>query len=245
MKKILIKINLFFLIVLIGTNISAFSQNLKIFGLDQITESADISTDWEIQLYPTIRNISANEITVKVRIEPLEIPEGHSFGACWAGGCLAATIGKWDSQTSIKLPGNSDSPEFTFVAHYYCNYQGGNCTPGTAKFRYTFFNAENPSDNAVLNATLSFVGELGIQESLSLPEINAEYLKGNILKFTAEEAGNSYYCSIFSVNGNLLKSVIFSESTEINLNDLVSGAFVYSVQNQSGNTVAKGKFLKD
>jgi hypothetical protein len=219
------------------------SQNLSIVGIEVFEKSVDINEDWEIQVNSSVKNSSLSDITLKLKIDIIEMPFGHSFGCCWSSGCLGSSIEDWNSPTTVVLPAMSELPPFTFVGHYYCHYKESGCFPGMGKLRYTFYNANDMSDYTTLYATFNFTNGNGIQESLCLPEMNTNCINGNILQLSPEINGHPYQYFIYGLDGVCYASGTFTEDIQVNLNSFSSGAYIYSVLNKSGIVVAKGKML--
>lgn len=235
---------IFIVLILLGFIGDDLKGQLSIVGMDTFEKTANISEEWEIQSYASVRNSSLSTVPVKLRIEVMDMPYGHSYGACWAGGCLPTSYSPiWITETAYSLESMTDMPEFTFVGHYYCYYKDIPCTPGGAKFKFTFFNANDTSDKASYYAYLNFADGNGIQESLCLPGMNTNYMFGNILRLTPDECGIDFTYYIISLNGTCLESATFNQEIRVDMNKYPAGAYIFRVSDKTGKVVSKGKML--
>lgn len=233
-----------FLVLLLIIAQTAFSQNLVIDGLDIVEKSADIKETNEIQVLSKVTNTSTKDIKLRLKINVIEMPFGHSYGACWAGGCLPASTDSWDKSVEYLLPAGTTMPDYYFVGHYYCNYKDGPCITGTGKFCYTFFNAADPKDSVSLFATLTFLDATGIAESVNLSDVNVTCSTDNILRITSKDALNNFTLSLFSINGGILCSQSFSGELNYNISNFTTGFYLYTITSAQGKIIAKGKILK-
>ncbi|OGU57520.1 MAG: hypothetical protein A2X64_04635 [Ignavibacteria bacterium GWF2_33_9] len=235
----------FFLAVLISAFQSGNSGDLSIVDIDIIEKSTNINEEWAFDIMSSVFNSSNETKIIKLKIDIISMPYGHSFGACWASGCLGSSIENWVGEKTFELKPYSKIDDFVFVGHYYCYYQDIACTPGVGKLRFTFFDSNNPNDSASIFATLTFSDGTGITNGYSQSNLEVNYMQSNLLRFTPEDNQESYSYSIISVNGFEVSNDKFSGETEVNLNGMSSGAYLYTVFDSKGKIIAKGKMLKN
>lgn len=238
--KILSKI-IYIALLIFAFNLSAFSQSIVVVGPTTIDTTASMNDEYEIYFKSKITNPTPNDVTVKIKVLVVSLPEGHSFDCCWNGLCGPAGREDWDKSTPYVLKSGEITDDNMFYAHYYCQYKG-DPVPGTGKLKYVFYNVNNPDDKAEINATFTFTPGGSVSEILANPNLKIIHSESNLLSITSEISEN-YKLDIFAINGNTVFSQTFIGNFEKNLNEVSAGVYLFAITNSNGQKVSTGKIL--
>ncbi|MGB9702705.1 MAG: T9SS type A sorting domain-containing protein [Candidatus Kapaibacteriota bacterium] len=219
------------------------AQFLRIVGDTVLSYEANLDETYEILFTTQVQNTSFADLNVKVKVKVLEITEGHSFDVCWAGGCLPPAKEDWDKSPSDVIKGGATLPTNAFYSHYYPYSGASDPKPGTGKLVYTFYDADNPSDNASVTVSFKYYSGSGIIELPQTNSLSINLNEQNTLEIKLNQNDN-YTISIYDTRGNMMLTSTFNSDKNIDLNNFSNGAYVFSIINSESKKVTTGKFIK-
>ena len=113
----------------------------------------------EIRAKAEIKNVTANVINVKAKLEILSLTNGHTVVFCWDI-CYPPVDHDITSEGYLMLMPLGTSGE-NFHADIFADG-----IPGESKARFTFFNVDNPNDSISFTVTF-IVGPTGVEKTVS------------------------------------------------------------------------------
>lgn len=219
------------------------AQYLRIVGDTLLSYEANINETYEIFFTTQIQNIGFANLNVRIKVKVLEMTEGHSFDICWAGGCLPPATSDWDKSPSVVVKGGETLPTNAFYSHYYPYSGSSDAKIGSGKLIYTFYDADNPDDNASATVSFKYYDGMGIVETPMSEAISIDLNDNNSLNIKVVQ-NDTYFISIYNIDGNLIFLRNFNSDTQIDLNPYTKGVYVFSVMNSSSKKVTTGKLIK-
>ncbi|MCX7908102.1 MAG: hypothetical protein N2560_01090 [Ignavibacteria bacterium] len=197
MKRLIV---LFILIVFIP--IILFAKSIEIVsGEFQVNTSPNID---EVKAHCVFKNVSQQEISVKLKIKLIQATEGLDVAFCWGPVCYPPlTLGEFrePSDAISLLPGQTSGPNEFYLTFSPNGYQG------EAIVEAILYVKDNPEDSLNLVFRLSTV--LGVPHSKFDSQILAVSVTGDY--FTLEKFGfTPGTIFVYTIDGKLLyKSFIF------------------------------------
>lgn len=212
------------------------SQNLSVIDFDEyITGTPD---DF-MTIHATVVNSNFLEaIDVKMKVNVHEIQPGQSMLICWGTTCFPPVdaVGEvtWDDYY-YTMQANSTSGNF-FKTDIE---QGG--VLGKIRVTFTFFNANNPSDQASFTAVADVVTtdiqETAFTEMKLYPNPANEYIYIDV-----QDINITGRINILDITGNLVKSNFVQSANEnykLDIRDLSSGIYLLSFIDTQGNQISR------
>ncbi len=243
MNKVL---KIFFVAILIfAASNFAKSQDLHIVGDSLLSFEANITDNSDIFVTKNINNSGFMNLSVKVKVKVIKMTSGHSFDICWGANCLPPATTDWDNSPIYTLNSLTTTPNNTFYAHYYPYDKDSDPIPGQGVLLYTFYDVNNPADNASFQATFTFTQGNDVSEIFSVVGIKTQVSMDNILNINTNGKLGEYTATIYDLNGNLVYKQTFMSDMNYNLNNLSTGAYLFSVVDANGKKVSNGKFIKN
>lgn len=212
------------------------AQNLSVIDYDEyiVGTPDDIMT-----IHAKVVNNSFLEaIDVKMKVNVHEIQPGQSMLICWGTTCFPPvdSVGEssWDDYIyTIDANSNSGNVFKTDIE------QGG--VLGKIHVTFTFFNANNPSDQASFTAVADVVAT-DIQETSSMQIEIFPNPASDFINLKLEEVNINGKINILDMNGKLMKSVDVqsaSETYKLDIGILPSGIYLLSFTDLNGNQISR------
>jgi len=225
------------LLAVVGAFSLMFAQSLEIESYDEIVEinSSGIN-DYSAKV--KIKNIGNAAVTVKCK----RVEFGSNWCAfdsnyfCWDlcyGNDVNWSIGGWAIQ-----PGAVDN---NFSGHAYSTGNGTTCTDSV---RYTFYVENNANDS--VSVVLKFsagpvfsVNENKLQSTKAYPNPAKNYFFVEL----AKQPKPNTTIEIYNLLGSKVRSIaVRSTKVEVNVSDLKSGIYLYSIS-ENGNSIETKKIV--
>lgn len=233
-----------FLLVLAIFSIASKAQNLSLSNADgPIAPGSTISVtgaiNGDIPAYIYITNSSNNNIAIKVRKYENYVVTGTENSFCFNGMCFESTM--YLSPTTLNIAANTTNQN-----GFHGTYSPfGNL--GTTSITYKIFNNADSTDNVMV--TVNYIGTPdGITEKNNNYFTN--FYKNSsgqyVLSYNLEKNSESKLV-ISNILGQKIKVIDLIDKTSnitVDLNDLNSGIYIYSVINDQKLLITK-KFIKD
>lgn len=220
-------------------NIS-FSQSLEFVEQPNSTYSENLDSAWDIFITARIKNVSSQDLNIKVKTEVVSIAYGHTYDVCWNDNCSPATTSNWENSTVYTLSSGAETPSSLFFSHYFAFDQTGIPAEGSGTLRYTFYVSENPEDNLSFEVTYNFTTS-SVFEAVSNPNLQVNFLDNKVLKVVSNELNSSQYTlEIYSLMGAKISQVQFTDYYEKDLSSFSNQVFLFQII-QNGKIVSSGK----
>lgn len=158
--------------------------------------------DWETvspELF--VKNSSANDISVKIRVEEITAPEGTTNNFCGLGSCFTPGTMETPIEFAV-LAGEMIGEEGVFTSHYQANNIEGN-----AVIRYTYFDVANLTDT--ISVTYTFVGTASPEPVQLLDYHNNEILNGDVIDITLRDLSIETVSPEFFLRNNTGREVSY------------------------------------
>lgn len=141
-----------------------------------------------------IKNISNRDISVKIRVEQVSLPDATSSFFCGLGSCFAP--GTMETPNSLLLSaGQLIGPAGVFTAHYSPGEVVGN-----AIMRYTYFDVDNLNDT--ISVTYTFVGTPSSEPVQLFDHHNIEVLNGDVVDLSITDLSTEFVSPEYFVKNN-------------------------------------------
>lgn len=203
--------------------------------LNPTTDKVDIygsQTDDHLQLTHVLKNASSAVVDTKVRVQVIEIAQGHVYYFCDLFQCNPDT--DVDFETDYAFP--MQPGEVTNNAFYIAMKPKGNA--GNTTLKITFLNANNASD--FVSYTVTFHADPTSVDDQPLAS-GSEAISGPTPSPVSETAAfaldlpagsHSASLEIYNMTGKMVQSLnvpVSSKSFSADLSSLPSGAYYYSL----------------
>lgn len=137
-----------------------------------------------------VKNISARDVSVKIRVEEISAPEGTTNYFCGLGICFAPSVMETTNDFPVTA-GQLIGDEGVFTSHYQANN-----IEGDAVIRYTYFDVNNLNDT--ISVTYTFVGTPSLAPIQLFDHHNIEILNGSlidlsVLDLSVEEVSPEFF----------------------------------------------------
>ncbi|NPD44121.1 MULTISPECIES: T9SS type A sorting domain-containing protein [unclassified Lentimicrobium] len=196
--------------------------------------------DWET-VSPELfaKNISANDIEIKIRLEEVSVPEGSTNYFCGLGSCFAPgtmeTPNSWPIAAG-EMIGNAG----VFSAHYQANGVYGN-----AVLRYTFFNIDNLNDTISVtftyDGTTTSIGEVNSDLAVDVyPNPAQDIVYVDVAQLNLEQGSVEVYNALGELS--FVQELKGESSLKLNLGSLPRGVYLYRIVSQ-GNYGRTSKLI--
>lgn len=229
MKKIILSFSLMLLTSL------AFSQSLVLFrdGIqlnndDVVQIDSLIGGSGMAEVHVNVKNITSQELSVKVRRTIIDTIPGTINYFCWAGQCFSPSI--YDSPNSELIAAGATTGSDRFYADYFSND-----TQGITKIRYTFYNEFNVNDTASVIVYFSY-GYLSVNDLLAKSTISNAYPNPASSKVSFDyqlpEQVKTAGVKLYNIVGQEVKSEYLSGVScklELDLNNLNEGIYFMTI----------------
>jgi len=235
MKKALLSI-LITLIYFPFSNILS-AQTLEFIQPTTIPDTVrgDLS-DWELTSSPIIKNISNQDVTLKMLVSPIHLTEGHLFAFCDFINCYGPLTDDFESPNTFTIKPNENTGEWIHVYLYPNNIQGA------SELLVKFTDVNNP-DNNISYKAVYLVGTTDVKETIPFnilqvyPNPATNNITINLQNITADEI------IITDINGkHIYKSKLNGETfVIINTNNIANGTYLYSIIS-NGTIKTNGNF---
>jgi len=181
-----------------------------------------------------VRNNSTEDLSVKMRIEAVELVEGADYSFCALGSCyppgISVTPREYEIAAETTVGANG-----VFTGHYHPKTFAGN-----SLIRYTYFNVDDLNDT--ISFKISFVDitavnnidEDAVISAYPNPASDVLYIDYNL------KAIDNGQLNVYNILGKKMISKEISSSNgriELNVSDLSEGIYLYNFQ--SGNMKSK------
>jgi len=227
------------LLAIVGTFSFAFAQSLQVESYDEVVEINSSSIN-DYSAHVKIKNISGTAVTVNCkRIEfgtPANWCAFDSNYFCWDlcyGNATNWSLGGWEI-----LPGAVDN---YFSGHAYSTGNGTTCTDSV---RYTFFLANNAADSVSVVLKFSAGPVFGVKEnSLQSSKAYPNPAKNYFFVELAKQPKPNTTIEIYNLLGSKVRSIaVRSNKVEINVSDLKSGIYLYTIS-ENGHSIETKKLV--
>lgn len=187
-------------------------------------------SDIEINQDVFVKNNTDHPISMKVKRERIEWPEGTESYFCLGDQCYPPTVD--DSPIPLLLDAGETSGEHGFIGHYAP--QGMN---GTNIDKYTFYNAEDDLESSqlvlVYNPTVSGLENVPIHQFSFYPNPASTFIH-------IRSQGRIRGISIYDLAGKeVFKTNELAESDRMNIEFLVSGVYLVKVISENSMDLKK------
>lgn len=208
-------------------------QPLKSSSFEFVSKNEVVSGDIndEIRAKAEIRNISANVVNVKAKMEILSLKQGHSIVFCWDI-CYPPKDNDFTSEGHLTL-----MPLGTSGENFHADVFADGIT-GESKVKFTFFDANNPEDNISFTVTF-LVGMTGVESfisevdyTLSEPTPNPAS-KASFIEYKINKLFTGARIRFFNLKGEeILNQPLMSSNGKISLNipELTQGIYFYHLE---------------
>lgn len=210
------------------------AQSIKLYYADNYQKAGEVTEDTitidyttygiDIAYWMYVENTTGEKMNIVLTKTILDTIPGSQVHFCW-GSCVGTEV--YVSDPVEVEAGESEA----FQAEYMMNSGSG-----TTLVRYTFANANNPSDSA--SVVLAYRTTVGVAEPLVMnirtypnPVVNKVYIAG---------AGHSALVSLYDILGNQI--IADARVTGIDMSNLSAG--IYMIQIKDGNKVFTKKIIK-
>lgn len=238
MKKV------YLFLAVLGLSVSSFAQNLnmQIFdhnhnevtnGVYQIPLLHSAAPTTDVHFY--LKNNTGADLNVKVTRQTVVMPAGYENAMCFSGFCFPSDK---DTTTFEQLisAGVMDS---SFKVTIFNNQN----TTGDFSVNYTIYDIANPANDVTVkiyyaNGLTASVVE-NVSESASVSAYPNPASGSVVIKHTLLGEGQLL---ISDITGKTLKNIRLNsgpQSTQVDISDLKSGVYVYSIQSGSKRIVSK------
>lgn len=225
------------LLVIFGALSLTFAQSLEVESYDEVVE-INSSSIKDYSAHVKIKNIGNTAVTVNCK----RIEFGSNWCAfdsnyfCWDlcyGNDVNWSIGGWTIQ-----PGATDN---SFSGHVYSTGNGTTCIDSV---RYTFYVANNGNDSVSVvikfsSSPVFSVAENKLQSSKAYPNPAKNFF---FVELPKQPKANTTL-EIYNLLGSKVRSITLrSAKVEVNVSDLKSGIYLYSII-ENGNTIETKKIV--
>jgi len=231
MKKILLSL------ITLSLFSFASAQEIQFIGQDEITYGDPSSTD--VASYITVKNNSDIERDIKVRRNPIDMPEGTSHWFCWVL-CWQDDVDT--SNFHLRLDPGEETQEFS--AHFNPD---GEVYDGWS-VEYCFYDVNDTDFEFCTTVNWSTADPLSTNDLVNLeishPQPNpcTDQVRFNILNEIVPEDAS---LSLFSVVGKQVKQQRIPVGTDqvvLDVNDLAPGVYIYSLMS-GANKINSGRLV--
>jgi hypothetical protein len=218
----------------------SFSQSLEPVEQPNPSYSELLDSAWDIFITARIKNVSSQDLNIKVKTAVISLTNGHTYDVCWNDNCSPATISNWEQSKAYTLPAGAETPSSLFFSHYYAFDQMGTPVEGSGTIKYTFYVVENPQDNLSFEVTYNFTTS-SVFEAVSNSNLNVNFLDNKILRVVSNEQSSSQYTiSIYSLQGTKIVQAQFNDYYEKDFSNFGNQVFLFQIT-QNGKIISSGK----
>lgn len=187
------------------------------------------------------KNISANDIEIKIRLEEVSLPIGTSNFFCGLGSCFVP--GTTETPNAFPIPaGQLIVNEGVFSSHYQANGVVEN-----AVLRFTFFNIADLNDTIsvsfTFDGTTTAIGDINSNLAVdAYPNPAQDLVKIDLSELNIKQGT----VEIYNALGKLSYSQKFNgdSSLNINLESLPRGVYLYRIKSQGNYSITSKLILK-
>ena len=239
MKTNLYKIAIILILGLLSVN-NSNSQSLQCVEQPQPSYSENLDSAWDIFISARIKNVSSQDLNIKVKTEVISLTYGHTYDVCWNTICSPATTSDWLNSSVYTLNTGVETPPSLFFSHYYAYDQSENPIVGSGTIKYTFYVVENPQDNLSFEVTYNFTTS-SVFEAVSNAKMKVNFLDNKILRVVANDLNPlQYTISIYSMLGAKISEAQFTDYFEKDMSNFSNQVFLFQIT-QDGKIVSSGK----
>ena len=238
MKKV------YLFLVVLGISATSFSQNLNVQLFDHDGNDVTNGVYAIPQLHPSapttdvkfvLKNNSAAPIDVKVRRTVDVMPTGYQNAICFGETCFPAESDTTGFEHNLEVSVLDSSFKITIF--------NNDATTGDFSVVYYVYDINNPSQSVSVkvyygNGINASVTE-NVSEAISISAYPNPASGSVLIKHNLTSDGQ---LMITDITGKTLKSIRLngnSQSTQVDISDLRSGVYIYSIQSGSKRIISK------
>ena len=218
----------------------SFSQSMEFVEQPNPSYSQRLDSAWDIFITARIKNVTSQDLNIKVKTEVVSIAYSHTYDVCWNDICSPSTTSNWDNSTQYRLLAGAETPSSLFFSHYYSFNQMGIPTEGSGIIKYTFYVFENPQDSLSFEVSYNFT-TTSVIEVVSNKNLKVNFLDNKILRVVSNELNpSSYTIAIYSLMGAKISEAQFNGYYEKDFSSFSNQVFLFQII-QNGKIVSSGK----
>ena len=236
---------------MVSSALVAGSQSIQIQdenGVDisgsTITFQGDNSAFNVITGHLLIKNVSANDLDVKIKRYETSVVSGTQDYFCWflCYASMDAGVNPLFPTSSQSAYNHSRTVEADSVDDALSVYHRPETNVGVSTYRYVAFDGNNPNDSAFVDVIFD-VGYVGVPEIDDIKTVHYPNPASANLTIKLDKYDNNMSIQVVDMLGKKVKSVpVNGNQVNINVTEFKNGVYFYSVVSDKGVLLTR-KFL--